>query len=171
MNPPVMHFDKTIASPGKRAVVRGHNERDTFLGDQIEEQLKDCGTRLLVERTRGFICEQNSRLVHQGAAQCSPLALSSRELLNSMIQPRIEPGALCQVSQTGYRRLTGNARRHSRDEAVFFESEIRYEVMKLEDEADLMPEQTERAAMAIDLHAVDRDAAAVRFVQPAKQMK
>jgi hypothetical protein len=62
MNPPVMHFDKTIATPGKRAVVRGHNERDTFLGDQIEEQLKDCGTRLL-SRFRDFSHNPSSKQV------------------------------------------------------------------------------------------------------------
>lgn len=43
--------------------------------------------------------------------------------------------------------------------------------MKLEDEADLMPQQAQRTAMTIDLGAVDRDAPSVRIVEPAKQMQ
>ena len=54
-NPPVMHFDKTIATPGKHAVVCGHNERDTFLGDQIEEQLKEHLEPMLARARSGAI--------------------------------------------------------------------------------------------------------------------
>jgi hypothetical protein len=35
----------------------------------------------------------------------------------------------------------------------------------------VMPEQTQRTAMGIDLHIVDRDAATVRLVEAAKQME
>jgi hypothetical protein len=84
----------------------------------------------------------SSEPVHQGAAQSRPLALSSRELLDSVTQAMIEASAFREVSQAGKCHLTGDACRHSWDEAVFFEREIGYEVMKLEDKADLMTEQT-----------------------------
>ena len=58
-----------------------------------------------------------------------------------------------------------------RDEAVLFEREIGDEVVELEDEADLVAQEMEAVAVAIELDAVDGDAAAVGLVEAAEEMQ
>ena len=135
-----MHFDEAIATLRERTVVRGHNEGDTFLGNQVEKKIKYSAAGLLVKRTRGFVREQDTRLVHQGAHRAVRWR-SPPESFDSVPQPIIEPSTVGQLSETGKSRLTSNACRHGGDEAVLFEGQIGYEVMKLEDKADLMPKQ------------------------------
>ena len=50
----------------------------------------------------------------------------------------------------------------SGDEAVLLEREIGNQIVKLKDEANLVPQQTQQVAMAIDFNAVDRNLAAYR---------
>ena len=171
IDPPVVHFDKTIAAVGEAAIVGGHQERDAFVGDHVEQKLKDGGAGVLVERAGGFVSEKDLGVVHERAADGGALALAAGELLDLLIEAMGEAGALGELLQAlvGEGAICSGGNRG--DKAVFSEGQVGNEVVKLEDEADFVTEQIEQIAMTIDLNTVDDDAAAVGRVESAEEME
>ena len=55
--PSIVHFDDPVAAICETAIVSGHQERGTFIGDQVHEQFEDHGTALLIERACRLICQ------------------------------------------------------------------------------------------------------------------
>ena len=171
IDPPVVHLDESIAAVGEAAIVRGHQQRDAFVGGDVEQKLKDGGAGVLVERAGGLVGEQNFGVVHQRAADGGALAFAAGELLDFLIQPMREAGALGQFVQALVGEGAIGAGGDGGDEAVLCEREIGDEVVKLEDETDLVAQKLEQVAVAIDFDAVDDDAAAVGCVESAEEMQ
>jgi hypothetical protein len=166
-----MHFDETIAAVGESAVVRGHQESDAFVRGDVEKKLKDGGAGVLVERTGGLVGQQNFRVVHQCAADCGTLSFTAGELLNFLIEAVGEAGSLSQFlkSLVGEGAICSGC--HGRYEAVFRKGKVGDEIVELKYEAYFMTEQFEQIAVTINLNTVDGNAATVRSVKPAEEMK
>jgi hypothetical protein len=171
MDPPVVHFNDTIAAAGEGAVVRGHDEGDAFGGDDFEEEIEDDGAGLFVERAGGLIGEKDRRAVHESSAEGGALALAAREFLDARVKAVSEAGAFGELVQAGASGGAIDASGHGGDEAVLFEREIGDEVVELEDETDFVTQHVKAAAVAIDLDAVEEDAALVGLVESAEEMK
>jgi hypothetical protein len=73
-----------------------------------------------------------------------------------------EPGMSC---------LFVGARRHGGYQAVFFECEVWYEVVKLKNEADFVAQKSEAAPMTVEFHVIDGNPAAIGFIEPTQQVK
>jgi hypothetical protein len=170
-DPPIVHLDETIAAGGEGAVMSGHDEGDAFGGGDVEEQLKDGGAGGFVEGAGGLVGEQDAGVVHEGAAEGGALALATGELLDAVVEAVAEAGAVGELFEAGLGGGVADAGGDGGDEAVFFEGEIGDEVVELEDEADFVAQEMEAAAMAVELDAVDRDAAAVGLVETAEEME
>jgi hypothetical protein len=170
-DPPIVHLDETIAAGGESAVMGGHDEGDAFGGGDVEEQLKDGGAGGFVEGAGGLVGEQDGGVVHEGSAEGGALALASGELLDAAVEAVAETGAVGELLEAGVGGGVADARGDGGDEAVFFQGEVGDEVVELEDEADFVAQEMEAAAMAVELDAVDGDAAAVGFVEAAEEME
>ena len=83
----VAHFDHAVAARGQSAIMRGHQQRQSLGCGDFQEQIEDGFRGLLVERSGGFIGEQNSWPVQQGAADGGALPLAAGEFLNAQIEP------------------------------------------------------------------------------------
>ncbi len=171
MDPPIAHLHEPVASLREGAVVRGHHECDAFFRDDVEEEVKDDGAGLFVERAGGFVGEQNTGLVHEGAAEGGALAFAAGELLDALMEAVAEAGALGEVVQARESGGARNAGGDGRDQAVFLEGEIGDEVVELEDKADFVAQEAEGVGVPVDLDAVDGDEAAIRFVETAEEVK
>jgi hypothetical protein len=171
MDPPVVHFNDTIAAAGEGAVVRGHDEGDAFGGDDFEEEIEDDGAGLFVERAGGLIGEEDGRAVHESSAEGGALALAAGELLDARVKAVSEAGAFGELVQAGTSGGAIDASGDGGDEAVLFEREIWDEVVELKDEADFVTQHVKAAAVAIDLDAVEEDASLVGFVEATEEMK
>ena len=142
MDPPIPHLYQPIASLRQSAVVCGHDERDTFLGDDIEKQVEDDRTSFLIERAGGLIGEEDAWLVDERAAEGGALAFATRELLNALIQSMTEAGAVGEIMQACERGLTWNTCGNAGNQAVFCEREIGNKVVELEDKADFVAQKS-----------------------------
>ena len=64
-----------------------------------------------------------------------------------------------------------NPRGNSGDEAVFRESQIGNQIVKLKDEANLVAQKAQQVRVPVDFNAVDRDSPAVGHIEPAEQVQ
>lgn len=166
-----MHFDDVIATMREGAIVRRHDQRDTFVGDDFEQKIEDGGTGLLVEGTGRLIGEQDGRPVHQSSAKGRALTFPSGELLDAVAEAMAQTCAFAQVFESCLSSLPIHPGGDCWDEAVFFESQVGDEVVKLEDETNFVAEEMELAVLSLELTIVHRDMATVGLIQTAKQMK
>jgi hypothetical protein len=171
MNPPVPHFDKAIAPLRERAIVSGHDQRHAFGRGKVKKELEHGSAGIFIERPGRFICKQNAGLVHQCSAKGSPLALASGKFLDAVAKPVSQSGKVGELVKASLGGGTVDARSDCGNQAVLFEGQIRNQVMQLEDEANLVPQQPERISMTFDLIAVHRNCAAVGFVEAPEQME
>ena len=116
----------------------GHQEGNAFVGCNIEKELKDRGAGLLVERTGGFVCEQDSGVVHERAANGGALAFATGELLDFLVEAVGEAGAVREMLQALIGEGAIGSGGNGGNEAVFLEGEVGDEIVKLEDEADFV---------------------------------
>src|ERR1017187_6946656 len=138
MNPPIVYFQEAVAAVGKAAIVRGHQQGYAFSSGHVEQELKDSCAGLLIEGTGGFVSEQNFGSVHQSAAKRGALTLTPRELLNAMTEAMTETCAIGELVKTLKCNAATGSSSNGGNEAVFFESEIGNQVVKLKDEADFV---------------------------------
>jgi hypothetical protein len=171
MDSSIVHFKEAIAALRQRAVMRGHQQGYAFRGGQIEQQIKDCCAGFFIERSSGFVCQQNLRTVHQSAAESGALALTAGELLNAVTKAVAEAGSLSELLEPFARRTAIRACGHAGNHAVLLEGEIGDEVMQLKHKADLVPQKTKQVAPAINLRAVHGYMAAVGRIEAAKQVQ
>lgn len=160
-----------MAALGEIAIVRGHQESYIFSGDEVEQEVENHGAVFLVERSGGLIGEEDFGPVHEGAAEGGALALAAGELLDALVEAMAEAGTLSEFHEAGLGNATVNAGGDGGDEAVLGEREIGDEIVKLEDEADLVAQQAKKIAMAIDFNSVDEDAAAIGLIETAEEME
>src|SRR5689334_14999848 len=59
---PVADLDLAVGYLGHRRIVRHQHQRQVLLGVQLEQQPEDLLPRAGVERARGFVCQDQSRL-------------------------------------------------------------------------------------------------------------
>jgi hypothetical protein len=105
----VVHLYQAVTAHGKTAIMRGHQERYTLRGHEVEQQIEDHLAGLLIEGTCRLIGEQYLRRVHQCAAERCALALSTGEFLDGLIEPMTESGALRKPSKARhYERRSKN---------------------------------------------------------------
>ena len=126
-----------------------HDEGDAFGGCDVEEQLEDGGAGLLVEGAGGLVGEEDAGVVHEGSAEGGALALAAGELLDAVVEAVAEAGAVGEVFEAGSGGAAADSGGDGGDEAIFFEGEVGDEVVHLEDEADLVAEEMETAAVLI----------------------
>ena len=160
-----------MAALGEVAIVRGHQESYVFSGDEVEQEIEDHGAVFLVERSGGLIGEEDFGPVHEGAAECGALTLAAGELLDALVEAMGQAGSLSEFHEASLGDATVNAGGNGGDETVLSEGEIGNEIVKLKDEADLVAEQAEKIAMAIDFNSVDEDAAAIGLIETAEEME
>jgi hypothetical protein len=166
-----VHFDEAIATVGKAAIVCGHQQRDTFIGGNVEKELKYGRAGVFVERAGGFVGQQDFGVVHERTADGRTLTFATGELLNLLIQAVGESGALGKKMQSLVGEDAIGSRSYGRDQAILSERQVGDEVVKLEDETDFVTKQLEQVAMAIHFDAVDNDVAAVGCVESAEEME
>ena len=99
------------------------------------------------------------------------MTFTSGEFLDALIEAMSKAGALRELFQARQRGCTIDACSDRGNKAVFRKREVWNEIVKLEYEADFMPEQAEQVAMAIYLDAVDRDPAAINPIQASKHVE
>ena len=150
-----MHLHNKIATPGKIAVVSGHQQGDAFVGNKVKQKFHHHDAVLFIERAGGFVGQQDFGAVHQCAAEGGALAFPAREFLDAMAEAMGEPGALCQFVQAGLGDAAIGSRGNRWNEAVLRKREIWNQIVELKNETDFMPEQAKQVAMAIYLSAVD----------------
>src|SRR3954470_5110830 len=92
----IVHLQHSIACGCKPAVVGCHQQGDALGVRKIQQEIKSRTAGLLIQRTGWLIREQDPRPVHERTADRGALALSSRQLLNSMLQAMSESGAFSQ---------------------------------------------------------------------------
>jgi hypothetical protein len=166
-----VHFDKAVAAIGEAAIVGGHEERNAIVRCDVEQELKYRGARVLVERAGGLVGEQNFGMIHERANDGGALTFAAGELLNFLIKPVREPGAFSEMVEALVGEYAIGAGCNGGDEAVFGQSEVRDEVVKLKDETNFMAKQLEQIAMPVDFDSVDDDAAAVRFIESSEEVE
>ena len=121
----------------------GHQQRDTIVGGNIQQELKDCAAGVFVEGAGGLVGEQNFGMVHQRATDRGALTFAAGKLLDFLIQAMAEAGAFGELMQALVGKNAVGADGHRGDQAIFCEGEVRDEVVKLEDESDFVPQQLE----------------------------
>jgi hypothetical protein len=141
------------------------------VGRDIEQELKDGGAGVFVERAGWLVGKQDFGVVHQSANNGGALAFAAGELLDFLMEAVREAGTLGKMMESLIGEDAVGAGGHGRDKAVFRQGEIWNEVVKLEDEADFVAEQLEQITMTVDFDFVDNDAATVRFVETTEEVK
>ena len=128
--------------------MRRHHQGYSLGGHKFEQQLKHLSAGCFVERTCGFVCQQDLRPVHQRPAERGALALAAGQLLDAVAEARREAGTLRKLLQS---LLCGAAVCPGCDgwnQAILFEREPGNQIMKLKDEAHLVAEQAQPIAAA-----------------------
>jgi hypothetical protein len=167
----IAHFEKAVAALGKATIMGSHQQGYALGGHQFEQQFKDEGADLCIERARRLIGQQDLRLVHQGPAERGALAFSAGELLNAMPKAMFQAGALCQVQQARLRNVAIDSRGDCGNKTVFLEREIGDEIVELKDEAHFVAQKVQQVAMAVDGNAIDQDSSVIRCIEAAEEMK
>ena len=134
----ITHLYQAVALCGDAAIVGSHDKSDAFGAGEFEQQVKDLAAGALVERAGGLVGQQNSRLVHQGAAKGGALAFPSGQLLDALVEAMRQSGALGEFVQARESFFAGSAGGDGGNQAVLFKSQVGDQVVELEDETDLM---------------------------------
>ena len=83
-----------MATGGKLAAVRDEKKRRAATLDEVEQEVHDIGTRLLVEIAGGLIGHEQRRLGHDRSREGDALSLATAQLSREVILPVREADTL-----------------------------------------------------------------------------
>jgi hypothetical protein len=139
----IVHLQELIAALGETAIVRCHQQSDSLGGNNVEQEGKYGCARLFIERSSGFVGEQDLRSVHQRATERGALPFAARKFLYALMQAMTEARALGQLTEAILSVVAIRASSDRGDKTIFFESEVRNKVMQLEDKPDFVAKQAQ----------------------------
>ena len=140
---------------------------------EVEEQAGEGFGVFLIERTGGFIGEDEARLIDKGTHNGDALSFAAGELGGFPGQAILQTD-LCEQLLGTLAGIGGRLRQgEGGQEDVFEDAALRHEVMKLEDEANLPAadrREMQRGALR-ERFTIERDLATVRRVERAEQIE
>src|SRR4051812_13254347 len=163
----IAHLYQAVALCGEAAVVGCHHEGDAVSAREFQQQVEDLAAGALVERSGGFVGNEDAGPVHEGAAQRGALAFAAGELLDALFEAMRKAGAVGEFVKACERVFARRARGHGGDKAVLFEREVGDQVVELKYEADFVA-KVMRSATTLDGAAVEEYATASGLIQAAE---
>ena len=114
------------------------DESDVLGAVEVEEEVGDCVGRGGVERTGGFVCEDELGLVDEGAGDGGAKFFSAGELPGKVVEALGEADGFKQMSGACFRFGSGLGpiAGEAWDEDVFEDGELGEKMLLLEDEAE-----------------------------------
>jgi acyl-CoA thioesterase-1 len=158
-----------VRTAGEKRVVRDHHERRAPLTVEFLHQLDDRLAGDAVEVASRLVCEQDLRIIHEGARERDPLLLAAGQLRRIVVQPMAQADTLEQASGAlSDIALSAQLQRHLN---VLVGGQGGHELKRLKDKADGgAPEAcTLVLGQGTEFGAVDRHAAAAWRVEASQQ--
>ena len=144
LDQPVHDLDLALRHGGDREIVRDDDDR-VALAVEVHEELEHLVARLLVERARGLVGEQQRRLVGERTRDRHALALPARKRRRKDLRLLGDADALEQLVRPLPPLLAGDAGVEHRQLHVADDGRLGQKVVLLEDEADLVVADRARA--------------------------
>ena len=138
------------------------------LAIDILHELQDFLGRLIVERARGLVAQQQTRVFDERAADGTALLLAARDLARELVAVLVEAQRTQQV--VDIERVFGQVRR---DLDVLLDGEIGHQVVELEDKAQLTAAILTQIGRLKhrEVAAVHQNRAGIGILQAANQVK
>ena len=134
----------------------------------ILHELQDFLGRLVVERARGLVAQQQTRVLDERTADGAALLLAARNLTRELVAVLVEAQRTQQV--VDIERVFGQVRR---DLDVFLDGEVGHQVVELKDKAQLAAAVLTQVGGLEhrEVAAVHHDGAGVGILQATDQVK
>ena len=134
----------------------------------ILHELQDFLGRLVVERARGLVAQQQTRVLDERTADGAALLLAARNLTRELVAVLVEAQRTQQV--VDIERVFGQVRR---DLDVFLDGEVGHQVVELKDKAQLAAAGLTQVGGLEhrEVAAVHHDGAGVGILQATDQVK
>ena len=133
----VHHVDAAVALLRKGLIV-GHNDKSlSQIATELEKEFLEFGAVFGVERTSGFIGKNDVGFVHQSPRSCHTLFFTAGERSRFVRSAVSESHIVEEFFGSLLGRTLGSAGNEGRHHDIFECGELRQELMKLKDEADV----------------------------------
>ena len=104
----------------------------------MRQRAEDVVGGMHVEVSRGLVGKQNARGIGDCTGDCHPLLLAPRQLCRPVIEPLCQPQILEQLDGPGLGFRARETADHLRQQHIFQRRELRQQMVRLVDEADLV---------------------------------
>ena len=132
----VAQVDHPVGDGGRGGIVGDQEYRHTALPVQPAQESQDPRARLGVQVARGFVGQDDGRVVHQCPGDSHALLLSPRKLCRVVIQPVAQAHLFQQSAGLGFSLPARDTSEHEGQGGVLQGGQARQQVEGLEDEAD-----------------------------------